>query len=830
MLSFTAPFRHQELRFPSRHFRANAPETEKPRPGPQRDSPDTSPIGMTPVQLLATNVALWALVGAQFPFKVPSQSSGNFGNKFQPFTNFDQYARNSPTTKSDFGHGTTAQSNSNGNYEVSQSLNEVSKGFPATKPDFQTPRYQLIRDQPALYQRFTFRAPTPSTPVARYQAPVQQYESARFQYPTVPPQYRFQTFQPRPIANVRPYKPPPTSQPYQVPLVFLPQNQSSARQRYQFPPRQYQPPSQQYQPPPQKYQPLQQQQQPPEPQRPRNGFVGTVRLPFDAAVLAVRSYSPPRQTSSSDSSQQTKKKPAIFHRPAHVHHVRVKAKPEGDYKFGYDTAKSPNEDESFRRETRGPNGTVRGSYSNADSNGKQIIVHNDGLNKVFKTLLGNEANSKRTQAVGGQNNFGDGRAQAQGGLHMQVISRPDQDIAVQQSALRITPDAPLIKGPSQPLPKRRQQRAVTNDANDDEDNDELKPQRNFGLRVVTSGSLRPTGSPRPNRLRIRRPINIDGSSLRLTPRPGSFGNDSSRPPVRQRQLARTRVVIRTTTPLPAAFTPRPTAPRRRVIPPSDSTSPTFKDVIAFPPEQKRRRKVKRKFRTTVAPVLQNQPLVLNELVQTRTPVVPERAPVLPPLRPAPIAPLKGSMPASVFPEPVTPSSQISTQIQRPQQIPPPTLIQQQSPIVSQFNHPLNNPFAQHVRSPQSLYDQLTNSIYQEARRVPIEKHFPPHQQQIDSQYVPEQQRTFRFQHTPPSQFSYHTQYGVSGQFPIAQGFQTPQFSSPYQQGSRFQQASYQLPRQQTQPSTNQDLFPYATNQRFSHPALLSYDIGSAQRL
>lgn len=102
-----------------------------------------------------------------------------------------------------------------------------------------------------------------------------------------------------------------------------------------------------------------------------------------------------------------------------MHYVRVKAKPEGDYKFGYDTAKSPNEDESFRRETRGPNGTVRGSYSNADSNGKQIIVHNDGLNKGFKTLLGNEAKSKRTQAVGGQNNFGDGRAQAQGGLHMQ---------------------------------------------------------------------------------------------------------------------------------------------------------------------------------------------------------------------------------------------------------------------------------------------------------------------------------------------------------------------------------------------------------------------------
>lgn len=87
-----------------------------------------------------------------------------------------------------------------------------------------------------------------------------------------------------------------------------------------------------------------------------------------------------------------------MHPPAPVHYVSIGQKLEGDYKFGYETGKGSNGDESFRKETRDADGTVRGSYGYVDPTGKQVTVHYEAGREGFKILTEDEVKngSRRT--------------------------------------------------------------------------------------------------------------------------------------------------------------------------------------------------------------------------------------------------------------------------------------------------------------------------------------------------------------------------------------------------------------------------------------------------
>jgi len=63
----------------------------------------------------------------------------------------------------------------------------------------------------------------------------------------------------------------------------------------------------------------------------------------------------------------------ILHPPAQVHYVNIGQELNGDYKFGYDTGKGPS-GQSFREETRLPDGTVKGQYGYLDRENKMRIV------------------------------------------------------------------------------------------------------------------------------------------------------------------------------------------------------------------------------------------------------------------------------------------------------------------------------------------------------------------------------------------------------------------------------------------------------------------------
>ncbi|XP_067127689.1 cuticle protein 6-like isoform X1 [Centruroides vittatus] len=75
-----------------------------------------------------------------------------------------------------------------------------------------------------------------------------------------------------------------------------------------------------------------------------------------------------------------------------VYQVNIGAELQGDYKFGYDTGKGSG-GQSFREETRLPDGSVQGAYGYVDASGKQRIVkytagengfvaHGDGVPKA----------------------------------------------------------------------------------------------------------------------------------------------------------------------------------------------------------------------------------------------------------------------------------------------------------------------------------------------------------------------------------------------------------------------------------------------------------------
>ncbi|XP_018495730.1 altered inheritance of mitochondria protein 3 [Galendromus occidentalis] len=183
-----------------------------------------------------------------------------------------------------------------------------------------------------------------------------------------------QTFQPP--APQTTYQAPPPPPPPQQPAYQPPVQQ----QAYQAPaPAPYQAP---YQPQPAFQQPT----------APRSApYVNTAQLSYNAAAPAQNPGSSNLPSGSSPTD-----KPAVYHPPAPVHYVSIGQKLEGDYKFGYETGKGSNGDESFRSETRDADGTVRGSYGYVDSNGKQITVHYEAGREGFKILSEDEAkNGKR---------------------------------------------------------------------------------------------------------------------------------------------------------------------------------------------------------------------------------------------------------------------------------------------------------------------------------------------------------------------------------------------------------------------------------------------------
>lgn len=75
--------------------------------------------------------------------------------------------------------------------------------------------------------------------------------------------------------------------------------------------------------------------------------------------------------------------PRNYHPPAPVHYVNIGTQLAGDYKFGYDTGKGPL-GQSFREETRLPDGTVKGAYGVLDEQGKQRIIRYTAGKDGFK--------------------------------------------------------------------------------------------------------------------------------------------------------------------------------------------------------------------------------------------------------------------------------------------------------------------------------------------------------------------------------------------------------------------------------------------------------------
>jgi len=77
---------------------------------------------------------------------------------------------------------------------------------------------------------------------------------------------------------------------------------------------------------------------------------------------------------------QTTTTPAPIHPPASIHYVNIGQELNGDYKFGYDTGKGPS-GQSFREETRLPDGSVKGQYGYLDAQNKmRIVKYTAGLN------------------------------------------------------------------------------------------------------------------------------------------------------------------------------------------------------------------------------------------------------------------------------------------------------------------------------------------------------------------------------------------------------------------------------------------------------------------
>ncbi|KAH7638755.1 hypothetical protein HUG17_2788 [Dermatophagoides farinae] len=92
---------------------------------------------------------------------------------------------------------------------------------------------------------------------------------------------------------------------------------------------------------------------------------------------------------------QTATTPKPYYPPAQVHYVNIGEDLAGDYKFGYDTGKN-GAGQSFREETRLPDGTVKGAYGYIDAEGKQRIVKYSAGIEGFKVESDEEAPGQAT--------------------------------------------------------------------------------------------------------------------------------------------------------------------------------------------------------------------------------------------------------------------------------------------------------------------------------------------------------------------------------------------------------------------------------------------------
>ncbi|XP_013771973.1 RNA polymerase II degradation factor 1-like [Limulus polyphemus] len=90
-------------------------------------------------------------------------------------------------------------------------------------------------------------------------------------------------------------------------------------------------------------------------------------------LLQEQQYQQPREPA----------RPQNYHPPALVHSVNIGANLRGDYDFVYDTGKS-SLGQSFRKETRLPDGTVKGAYGYLDKEGRQRIVRYTAGKEGFK--------------------------------------------------------------------------------------------------------------------------------------------------------------------------------------------------------------------------------------------------------------------------------------------------------------------------------------------------------------------------------------------------------------------------------------------------------------
>lgn len=98
-----------------------------------------------------------------------------------------------------------------------------------------------------------------------------------------------------------------------------------------------------------------------------------VLLSVVAAVFGQQQYEEGGYPPARNELAEPRSRPRDYHPPAPVHYVNIGTELAGDYKFGYDTGKGPL-GQSFREETRLPDGSVKGAYGILDAQGRQRII------------------------------------------------------------------------------------------------------------------------------------------------------------------------------------------------------------------------------------------------------------------------------------------------------------------------------------------------------------------------------------------------------------------------------------------------------------------------
>lgn len=125
----------------------------------------------------------------------------------------------------------------------------------------------------------------------------------------------------------------------------------------------------------------------------------------------------------------------VIYKPAPVHYVNIGAELAGDYKFGYDTGKGDNGGQSFREETRLPDGTVQGAYGYVDETGKQRIVKYTAGKEGFKVVsdAGSGEDKKPTQSNPKPRPSAPRQAYSQPEVHQQAYRQPQPQQAYRPS-------------------------------------------------------------------------------------------------------------------------------------------------------------------------------------------------------------------------------------------------------------------------------------------------------------------------------------------------------------------------------------------------------------